>query len=916
MAKISLRVYNREIEGMIEGGQLDEAVAHCQHILKTFSMHVETYRLLGKAYLEGRRYADSADIFQRVLNAVPDDFVSHVGMSIIRDDEGKLDDAIWHMERAFQMQPSNVAIQAELRRLYGRRDGVEPPKIRLSRDALANMYLQGELYNQAIAEIRAILADDPNRPDLQVMLARAYLRAGHKVEAVEVAAQLLKKYSYCLDALRVLVEILPGTSRAEDMQVYRHRLRMLDPYAAFVSGSVFESDKVADAAVSLERLEYKPGQAPLAGPSSQPAWAASLGIKLDEEKREAAPLAWLQEETSEPSASLPQPEQPSAEPVEEIPDFLREAGWKPLDVSASVERFTEPEESEVVEEKEIAKGEMPDWLQAMAPADLSAEEQEEPAEESGDFNQIFANLEAIKGADDFFEEPASAEMGKISPQPEEQAEGLPDWLKDVGKSEQPAAPQAEETPSLDFAPEEAAEPAVSSEPSAEMGEIRPLDIGDDTMAWLESLAARQGARPDELLTKPEERSEALPDWLKETMEEKTPPPEPAAEPLSVETALPPEPVPAPAQPPADLEPAAAPPAEPPAPAAGAAKPLEIGDDTFAWLESLAAKQGARPDELLTKPEERSEEMPDWLQQEAQAGEAAAVVPPSETAPEEIPAPEFEAPRMEPVETPPEETLEEKPLTFADESLAFMAESAAPAATLGEDDIAAWLKKLDETPSGETPAAPAVEETPPVAAEEFPSWLKDLESGETAPAPEPSGLHLPDWMREPTAAAESAPPPSAEELPFTEAEEEPVISPAPVAPSEWVPAEEGRKTESVPERPSTVENVSAGLNSFAEPRLPKPTGALAPLPLQDKDAAFLSNAQRALEAANLGVAMKEYSKLIKKGRLLDEVIHDLREALYRFPVDVIIWQTLGDAYMRAGRLQDALDAYTKAEELLR
>jgi cytochrome c-type biogenesis protein CcmH/NrfG len=39
-------------------------------------------------------------------------------------------------------------------------------------------------------------------------------------------------------------------------------------------------------------------------------------------------------------------------------------------------------------------------------------------------------------------------------------------------------------------------------------------------------------------------------------------------------------------------------------------------------------------------------------------------------------------------------------------------------------------------------------------------------------------------------------------------------------------------------------------------------------------------------------------------------------LYRFPVDVNIWQSLGDAYMRANRLQDALDAYTKAEELLR
>ena len=61
--------------------------------------------------------------------SAPDDFVSHVGLSIIADDQNKLDDAIWHMERAFEVQPSNAAIQGELQRLFGRRDGVQPPKI-------------------------------------------------------------------------------------------------------------------------------------------------------------------------------------------------------------------------------------------------------------------------------------------------------------------------------------------------------------------------------------------------------------------------------------------------------------------------------------------------------------------------------------------------------------------------------------------------------------------------------------------------------------------------------------------------------------------------------------------------------------------------------------------------------------------
>ncbi len=101
MAKVSLRAYNREIETMIDRGQLDEAIAHCRHILKTYPKHLETYRLLGKANLEYKRYGDAADIFSRILVSAPNDFVAQVGMSIIRDEEKRLDDAICHMELAF-----------------------------------------------------------------------------------------------------------------------------------------------------------------------------------------------------------------------------------------------------------------------------------------------------------------------------------------------------------------------------------------------------------------------------------------------------------------------------------------------------------------------------------------------------------------------------------------------------------------------------------------------------------------------------------------------------------------------------------------------------------------------------------------------------------------------------------------------
>ncbi|NOH03863.1 MAG: tetratricopeptide repeat protein [Chloroflexi bacterium] len=316
MAKVSLRIYNREIERLIEQGNLDEAIAHCRHILRTFPKHLETYRLLGKAYLEARRYNEAVDVFGRLLMAVPDDFVAHVGLSIIRDEENKLDDALWHMERAFEVQPSNAAIQGELQRLYGRRDGVEPSKVRMTRGALARIYVQGELYPQAIAEIRSVLAEDSQRADMQVLLALSYFKSGQKSDASDLCNQLLKRYPYCFEANRIMVELLPATaSSAENTQTYRMRVGELDPYANFVKGSMFQSNEVPDASVNLERLEYTGQEVPMAQD-----WGSTLGIgTAPGSAAVGAQPDWFTSEKPAPPAE-PKPES-------EIPDFLRAAGW-------------------------------------------------------------------------------------------------------------------------------------------------------------------------------------------------------------------------------------------------------------------------------------------------------------------------------------------------------------------------------------------------------------------------------------------------------------------------------------------------------------------------------------------------------------------------------------------------------------
>jgi tetratricopeptide (TPR) repeat protein len=1060
MAKVSLRVYSREIEGMIEAGQLSEAIAHCQYILKSYPMHIETYQLLGKAFLESRRYADAADIFSRVLMAMPDSFVSHVGMSIIRDDEGKLDEAIWHMERAFEIQPSNPAIQGELRRLYGRRDGVEPPKIRLSRDALANMYAQGDLFVQAIAEIRAVLAEDNNRPDLQVMLARAYFRAGQNVEAAAMASTLLKKYSYCIDALRVLVDVLPGTGRKDDTQVYLKRLCMLDPYAAFSTGSAFGTDKVADNLVTLERLEYKQGAPYVA---SQASWAASLGISL------------VGDTNAEPSPDSKAGEaspQPAPKPSPFITELPAEDQTPVVGITTSIpeqpERAVPPETGEPDAEQPAeptAEADIPDWLKAMAPKGVPGEakvvfspEGQEPSNssENTSASDKFGLPDWLKSmTSQHGTEAGNAVSGPAGEPPvsESDKEGMPEWMQSnppqqgTEEGKETSGPAPEPTPSAStiddlpdwlksMAPPEAVDAAkVVPETVPETTPVEPQEDAGAVEAesaqprvptpersftdWLTRVDIKgQSAKSAALDAATAANATAVgasASKVPASQGQKTPegqavtPPQPvldAGPAVPLQNAMPPS---------SSLPPASravtppGPDTEPPFQPTGEVRPLPIEDDTLAWLESLAVKQGAKEEELLTKPQDRKVELPDSVSQaagqplispvellsnktdespvlqqdipvasqpaesplEPSQAEPAPVeappsaIPPSEAGslsddekdktpvllkgqmsgqsatPQEPPA----QPAGEPVETPPEwlehpgqepEASVETPGPAKVESGGLKADN-----PLTESDITitSWLSKMDVEEALRKARASVTPEQPAEPAVSLPDWLKDLDRPvpqyENVEAPKEDG-ELPDWLRQsvqPGGQPEVELTPSADssvEAPPTWIDEAaPVSQPVmPTAPDEWIPADG---------KPVQGQAVDAGLaaeqglnaepepGSEQAPPVAMPTiklarasgtGMLSNIPVQDKDGDLLMMAQLELEDNNLNEAMKKYMALIKKDRLLDEVIHDLREALYRFPVDIIVWQTLGDAYMRANRLQDALDAYTKAEELLR
>lgn len=466
MPRISLRTYEKDIEEMIEQNQYNEAVAHCKHILQFFPKNISTYRILGKSFLEAKQYKETADIFTRVLTVYPDDFIAHAGMSIVRELENDLDAAIWHMQMAFDSQPSNIAIQEELKRLFDLRDGTHPEKIRLTRGALVRMYARGELYQQAIDEIKSALSEEPKRIDLQVFLAKMYFLSGDQEEALAIAERLISDFPFCFELNRILASILKTLGSGKKAETYTARLVELNPYQAFVNDIYSSEDQVPDEKVVIDKL------------SDVSSIASSIPTTWSEPAAQWQPPAPSQEQ--EPSAPFDFPGtaelkfEPETDVYTEQTQTVNETPQKEeTDMSASNTPFTDP--APVGDDSD---NNIPEWMRNSGWIPSNGEEM--PSEEKD------APIPAASETD-----PAD----------------IPDWLKSLSQEES----QSDVPPTSQSESTEDTSPSPASETSAWMNnvieEYTPAkETGDsDLPDWLKNFETDDKAEP---VTKDD-----LPDWL-------------------------------------------------------------------------------------------------------------------------------------------------------------------------------------------------------------------------------------------------------------------------------------------------------------------------------------------------------------------------------------------------------------------
>lgn len=334
------------------------------------------------------------------------------------------------------------------------------------------------------------------------------------------------------------------------------------------------------------------------------------------------------------------------------------------------------------------------------------------------------------------------------------------------------------------------------------------------------------------------------------------------------------------------------------------------EQELAWLKRSAQDRAAAPDEDEVASAVPAD-LPDWLQQMRDEAIAA-----TEFSPTDAVLPDW---LEEPAEA--ETGTADDAEALWDAAGAVSEDLELSEAEVSESELAAFL-------AGEI-APEEVDELAEALDEEFerrlrgdeaePEWYAEAMSEGGAPEPslaEAEPIEMPDWLVEPDedAVVES-------ELPawLAETEGEPLASVAPAP--EWLEelqVEESDRTWLAEEDRAVLPEVSAGA---PVPQAAIPEGELfesyrhrleeAP----DDHATRLALARTLRAHGQIVPSLDHYETLVEGSHLLEDVSNDLSALVDEQPEQPRLRRLLGDALMRRGRLQEALDAYRAALERL-
>lgn len=174
-----------EARAALEEGRAGEAIAACRRVLRRYPDAIAPRLLLGAALRATGQRDEACRCFERALAADPCDATTRLGLAALAEDAGDEAGALAHLRLAHEVAPALPAARDALARLD------RGWRVRLSRGGLANLHARNEDLPRAIREFRALLGEQPARPDLPLGLAEALWRHEEEAEAAALCRGVL-----------------------------------------------------------------------------------------------------------------------------------------------------------------------------------------------------------------------------------------------------------------------------------------------------------------------------------------------------------------------------------------------------------------------------------------------------------------------------------------------------------------------------------------------------------------------------------------------------------------------------------------------------------------------------------------------------------------------------------------------------
>jgi len=220
-----LRDSLQQTEDALSSGRIDDALAHCQHILTHLPGSLEAQRLLGEIYLAQGHLEEAQQTFDWVLTSDPENVVAYCDRALISERLSDFDTALDCYQQAYELSRGNSQIRQEFNSLSAK---VGQPDFMFSRAGLARLYMRGDLLAQAIQEWEVVLAATPERLDARTGLLEAFWREEQFDRVEQLAKQLLNENPSCLKALLLLAHTTAPRNLEQARELIK-KVEALDP---------------------------------------------------------------------------------------------------------------------------------------------------------------------------------------------------------------------------------------------------------------------------------------------------------------------------------------------------------------------------------------------------------------------------------------------------------------------------------------------------------------------------------------------------------------------------------------------------------------------------------------------------------------------------------------------------------------